>query len=521
MRLHDLLDFHARETSDAPFAVHGARTLTYGAAAQEADRLARALAGAGLEIGDRVALVSRNAIETLLLYLAGSKAGVVPVPLNFRLLPRQWVELVNDAGASVLIASGEYGEAVDAIRGEMPKVARFVAFGGPARPGWIDYEAWVGRAPAAAPARRVSASDALYQMYTSGTTGAPKGVIITHDALIAHLVQVSFAIEGRPRQRTLVVTPLSHAHAAIHAFMSVYRGGCLHIQHEFDPAEVVRALSEENIDMAVLVPSMIQACLASVADVARRRYDALRLIFYGASPIAEHTLRRAIEVFGCDFVQGYGMTETTASLAFLSAADHRRGLADRPDLLRSAGRAAVGTELLVVDRDDRPVPPGTPGQIIARGPTLMRGYWNRPAESAEALRGGWMHTGDVGRLDEDGYLYLLDRTKDMICTGGENVYPSTVEAVLYEHPAVLEAAVIGVPSERWGETVKAIVVLRPGTAASEQDILDFCRSRLAGFQRPRSVEFADTLPRTFSGKVLKTVLRERYWAGRQRRVGGA
>jgi len=301
----------------------------------------------------------------------------------------------------------------------------------------------------------------------------------------------------------------------------VYWGGSLYIHHEFKPGEVVRALSDEHIDVAVLVPSMIQACLLSVPDVSERCYDDLRLIFYGASPIAEHTLRRAIAVFGCDFAQGYGMTETTATLTFLSAAEHRLALAGRPELLASAGRSAVGTEVRVVDDHDIHVPPGVAGQIVARGPTVMRGYWNRPAETAEALRGGWMHTGDIGRLDADGYLYVLDRIKDMICSGGENIYPRTIEAVLYTHPAVADAAVIGVPDEQWGETVKALVVLRPGTSASQEQIIEFCCGRLAGFQRPRSVAFVDALPRNASGKVLKQVLREPYWSGRQRRVGGA
>jgi acyl-CoA synthetase (AMP-forming)/AMP-acid ligase II len=375
--------------------------------------------------------------------------------------------------------------------------------------------------PASPPISRVSENDDAYQMYTSGTTGHPKGAVVTQNAVTTHLTQVAFALQGRARQRTLVVTPLSHAHAAIHAFMSVYWGGCLYIQHEFVPAELVRALSEERIDVAVLVPSIIQTCLQSVLDIAERRYDDLRLIFYGASPIAEHTLRRAIQVFGCDFAQGYGMTETTATLTFLTADEHRLALSSRPELLASAGRTAVGTEVRVVDEHDVPVPPGVTGEIVARGPTVMRAYWNRPAETADALRGGWMHTGDIGRLDADGYLYVLDRSKDVICSGGENIYPRAIEAVLYTHPAVAEAAVIGVPDEQWGETVKAFIVLRRDAAAAPEQIIEFCQGRLTRFQRPRSVEFVDALPRNASGKVLKHVLREPYWAGRTRRVGGA
>jgi fatty-acyl-CoA synthase len=520
MRLHDFLDLHARDDPDALFAVHGEQAMTYQDAAAEANRLANALLSAGLRTGDRVAYLSRNSIQHVLLYFAGSKAGVVPVPLNFRLLPSQWAELVNDAGATLLIAAGEYVSAVDAIRDELNPVTRYVSLDGMTS-GWTDYRSWVSGHRASAPATVVTGSDDAYQMYTSGTTGRPKGAVLTQKAVTAHLTQVALALQGRSRQRTLVVTPLFHAHAAIQAFVSVYWGGCVYIQHEFKPTALVRALSEERIDVAVLVPSMIQACLLTVPDVADRRYDTLRLIFYGASPIAEHTLRRAIEVFGCDFAQGYGMTETTATLTFLSAAEHRLALGDRAELLTSAGRTAVGTELCVVDEHDVPVPPGVTGEIVARGPTVMRGYWNRPAETTEALRGGWMHTGDVGRLDADGYLYVLDRIKDMICSGGENIYPRVIEAVLYTHPAVADAAVIGVPDEQWGEAVKALVVVRPGVSTSPQQIIEFCRGRLAGFQRPRSVELVDALPRNASGKVLKHVLREPYWSGRSRRVGGA
>jgi len=257
-----------------------------------------------------------------------------------------------------------------------------------------------------------------------------------------------------------------------------------------------------------------------VPDVDQRRYDDLRLIHYGASPIAEHTLRRAIEVFQCDFTQGYGMTEMTAAITNLSAAAHRRALAEKPELLLSAGQPTAGTEIRIVDADDNVLPNGTIGEVIARGPQMMKGYWNQPEATAQTLRGGWMHTGDAGTLDDDGYLYIQDRVKDMIVSGGENVYPRMVEEVLFQHPAIADVAVIGVPDERWGETVKAIVVLREGKQANADELIEFCRDKLGGFERPRSVEFVDALPRTPSGKVLKRTLREPYWAGQKRRVGG-
>jgi fatty-acyl-CoA synthase len=258
-----------------------------------------------------------------------------------------------------------------------------------------------------------------------------------------------------------------------------------------------------------------------VPDIAHRRYEDLRLISYAASPIAEQTLRRAIEVFQCDFRQGYGMTEATVSITSLLPSDHQRALSEKPALLLSAGRPLAGTEVRIVDADDNPVPNGTIGEIVARGPQLMKGYWNRPEATAETLRGGWLHTGDAGVMDEEGYIYIRDRIKDMIVSGGENVYPRVIEEVLFQHPAIAEAAVIGVPDERWGETVKAIVVLHQRMNATAEDIMDFCRGKLGGFERPRSVDFVAALPRNSLGKVLKRTLREPYWAGQQRRVAGA
>ena len=521
MRLHDFLDYHARERGDAEFAIQGNRHLTYREALAETNRLANAFVNAGLQIGDRIAALSKNSIEYVLLYFAASKAGVVPVHLNYRLAPPEWSYIINDAGAKLLLAGGEFTQAVELIRSELQTVERFVAIDGAGASAWDDYHRWVDNQPATTLDRRITDDHDLCQMYTSGTTGEPKGAVLTHRAATEHLVQRGSILKSEPGERWLLVAPLFHAAAASQvAGQSVYWGSCLYIQTDFNPVEAVRALSDEHIGVAHMVPAMIQACLVAVPDVARRRYDDLRLMSYGSSPIAEQTLRRAIEVFKCDFVQGYGMTETIG-LSVLSPSDHRRALTEKQELLLSAGRPLVGTEVRIVDADDNPVPIGTTGEIIARGPQLMKGYWNRPEETAEALRGGWMHTGDAGCMDDEGYLYIQDRVKDMIVSGGENVYPRVVEEVLFQHPAIADAAVIGVPDERWGETVKAIVVVRRGLNATPEEIMEFCRGKLGRFEQPRSVDFTDDLPRNPSGKVLKRALREPYWIGHQRRVAGA
>jgi len=519
MLVHDWLHYHARLEPEASFAVQEDRRLTWARAQDSVRRIANALAGAGLSPGDRVAFLARNRLEYPLLYYGAFEAGVVPVTLNFRLAPPEWRFILQDAGARLLVAADEYAEALDGLRADVP-VERWVILGR-ARPGWDAFEDWIAAASRAPSRFRPSPDADLYQMYTSGTTGRPKGAVLTHRAIVDHLHQLRLAMPLLPGERQLTVMPLFHAGMAIGLYHAVACGAELVIHEAFEPESVVRAMSDEGIAVASLVPAMIQACCTGVPDVADRSYDSLRMMIYGASPVAESTLVRALEVFDCDFGQGYGMTETASCVTFLLPEDHRRALAGRPDLLLSAGRPVLGTEVRIVDADDRPVGPGELGEIVARGPQLMRGYWKQPEDTAEALRGGWMHTGDAGQLDDEGYLYVRDRVKDMIVSGGENVYPREVEDVLFHHPAVADAAVIGVPDERWGETVRAVVVLRPGAQVSAESLMDFCRGRIADYKRPREVAFLDALPRNPSGKVLKRELREAAWSGRNRRVGGS
>ncbi|CAG0936212.1 fatty-acyl-CoA synthase [Thermoflexales bacterium] len=519
MRLFDYLDYRAREQGEAEFAIHGSRRITYRQAQAESNRLANALASSGLQIGDRIAILSKNSIEYFLIYLAAARAGVVPVPLNYRLAPAEWTYILNDSGARLILAAGDYVREIDSIRGELKLIERFISIDRSGDLGWEDHDRWAADQPITLLGRDVTPDHDLFQIYTSGTTGHPKGAVLTHRAVTTHLAQMGIAHEMHRGERALVVAPVFHvAGLNAGAFPCLAAGGCLYIMADFQPADVVRVLSEEHINVAILVPAMIQACLNAVPDVAQRSYHDLRLIHYGASPIAEATLRRAIEAFKCEFSQGYGMTEMSAAIAILSWADHQRALKEKPDLLLAAGRPILGTEVRIVDADDNPVPNGMIGEVLARGPQMMQGYWQQPEATAEALRGGWMHTGDAGVLDNEGYLFIQDRVKDMIVSGGENIYPRAVEEVLFKHPAVAEAAVIGIPDAQWGETVKAVVVLRQGMTSTAEDIIDFCQGKLGGFERPRSVDFAAVLPRTPSGKVLKRVLREPYWAGHSRRV---
>ena len=517
MRLHDYLEYRTREAPDVVFCEFGDRSLTYGEANAAANRLANALVASGLGVGDRFAVLSKNCIEYLLVYYGASKAGVVPVPLNFRLAPSEWSYIVNDSEARLLVARGEFVSAIAAIRGELPKIERWIAIDA-GDPEWESWDDFVADQPETSPDRVVTDAMDLYQMYTSGTTGQPKGAVLPQASVCANITQASTAFATVPGERALVVAPLYHAAAGLFSFVAVQAGDTLYLQEDFNPPEVVRALSEERISVALLIPVMIQFCMLTVPDAAERRYDDLRVIIYGASAIAERPLREAVKTFRCDFIQAYGMTEVTAGATALLAEDHARALREKPELLASAGRPILGTEVRVVDENDQPVPNGTVGEVLVRGPQLMRGYWNLPDATRDALRNGWMHTGDAGSLDDEGYLYIQDRVNDMIVSGGENIYPREIEEVLHRHAAVADAAAIGVPDETWGEAVKAIVVLRDGASATAEEIVEFCRRDLAGYKRPRSVDFVDALPRNPTGKILKRTLREPYWKGKNRRV---
>ncbi|MCE2391734.1 MAG: long-chain-fatty-acid--CoA ligase [Proteobacteria bacterium] len=513
--IHEHLDYHARRQPDAELVRCGGRATTYAEGAERSDRIAAALA-ARTASGDRVAVLAKNCTDYALLYAAASKAGVVPVPLNYRLAPPEWQYILADSGARMLLAQSAFCEGIDDVRSVLPDLEHCAVLDGAVESGWAPLEAWLGE-PIDAEFAHARRCDDVWQLYTSGTTGRPKGAVLTQAGVFATLYQWRVCYPIFPRERQLQVMPLYHIAGALLVFHFVGHGSSMLLMQDFDPHEVVRLLDEKGIATTTLVPAMIQACLTEVPDVAERRYERFRFISYGASPIAEATLRRAMQVFGCDFIQGFGMTECP-NLVYLTPEDHRRALAGETHLLLSTGRAGPGSQVKIVDEAGREVPPGTVGEICGRGPQTMRGYWNQPKATAEALRDGWMHTGDAGYLDEEGYLYIKDRIKDMIVSGGENVYPREVEDVLFRHPAVADVAVIGVPSERWGETVKAIVVLRADQRATEEELIAYCQQHLAGFKRPRSIGFSEELPRNPSGKVLKRILREPYWAGHARRV---
>jgi acyl-CoA synthetase (AMP-forming)/AMP-acid ligase II len=521
MRVFDWFEYHATARPDVPFLRQDGRTLTYGDAERRANRWAQALIALGCNIGDRIAYLSTNAIDMGVMYMATAKAGVAPVMLNYRLAPREWLWILKDADCRIVFARGaDYVRAIDQLRPDLNGIELFVAIDTDPPPGWVSLEAFLGHGRDERPSVAIGADDMIYLIYTSGTTGHPKGVMVSHKNIIAHVEQSMVAsCAGRaPGARALVATPLYHAAGALRIMTAAINGGTVVLMEHFEAQAFVKLIVDEKINSVNMVPSIIQSLLDEIADIASLDFSNLQVIYYGAAPIAETTLKRALSVFCCPLIQGYGLTESTGGIVYLNEVDHQKALDGRTGLLRSTGRPVVLADIRIVDRDDNEVPRGTVGELVVRGPNVMKGYWRDPQATADALRGGWLHSGDAASMDADGYVYLQDRIKDMIVSGGTNIYPIEVENVLLEHADIADVAVIGIPDVKWGESVMAICVARPGREPATDDLIAFCRERLGGYKIPRRYEFIAELPRNASGKILKRVLREPHWKGLTRGV---
>ncbi|MGH3556553.1 MAG: long-chain-fatty-acid--CoA ligase [Mycobacterium sp.] len=479
--------------------------------AQSIDRIAR-LAGAlrslGVQHDDRVALLALNSDRYHEYLFAVPWADATVNPVNIRWSPAEIAFSLKDSDTRVLLVDDAFAPAVPAIREQGVELTTVIFCGdGPCPDGMFDYEQLVADSEPIPDPRR--GGDALYGIfYTGGTTGRPKGVMLSHDNVMTSALG-SLANGGvlTDRGRILLVAPMFHV-SGIALWIAAGAAGSRNvILSRFSPSAVAKAIGEHQVTDAPLVPTMIQM-LVDDPHTAQFDLTSVRHIVYGASPISEALLERAEKTFpAAGFTQVYGMTELAPAATLLLPKDH----AD-PVLRRSAGRAVSHVEVRIVDRDDNEIPRGEVGEVIVRGDNVMLGYWNRPEETAAAVRDGWMHTGDTGRMDDAGYVFIVDRLKDMIITGGENVYSVEVENALASHPAVAAAAVIGVPDDRWGERVHAVVVLQPGSEVTEAALRGHCHALIAGYKVPRSMEFVAELPVSGAGKVLKRDLRAKYWA---------
>jgi acyl-CoA synthetase (AMP-forming)/AMP-acid ligase II len=493
----------ARRRADHPALVGAQRTLTYAELHANANRVANALADLGVGENGRVAYLDLNNPEFFEVMVGAARVGAAIAPLNFRLTPTEMGRIVDDAGATVMVVGPAFEQLLPAISTQAPALKRVIRTG-------EEYLTWLAESSDADSGRPSSDDDVVLQLYTSGTTGLPKGVMITN-ANCSMLVDVAESWELDETSVSLVAMPLFHIGGSGWANVSLARGGTDVVVPLPDPAALIDTIEQSRITNAFLVPAVLQM-MCAVPGADDRDYSSLRSIAYGASPITSAALRRSLEVFKAPLFQVYGMTETTGAITELSSRDHDPG-GPREHLMRSAGKPFPWVELKAVDPvTGEDCAPGQVGEIWTRSGQNSLGYWNKPDDTAAVFDAdGWLHTGDAGYIDEEGYVFLTDRVKDMIVSGGENVYPIEVESALSEHPDVADVAVIGVPDQKWGETVKAVVVRREGSTLTEDGLVSWAKERVAGFKRPRSVDFVEELPRNPTGKLLKRVLREPYW----------
>ena len=495
------LDETARLHADKPAIIDPEGNFTW---AEFRDRVARAasvLSGLGVRRGERFGMLAQNGFRHAELIHAGYWMGAVPVPVNTRLAPPEMRYILDDAACKTVAVDDANAAWLDAD--EMA----------PWRGGALfidrDYDALLAGAGLHAAYAGKEDDDAIL-LYTGGTTGRSKGVRLTHRNVLANGVQVGRAMKVRRDDVYLHVAPMFHSADLLGTAFSLVGAAHAYLPR-FTPELLLQAMERTGATALLLTPTMIVMTLQE-GDVAAHDLSKLRLLFYGSSPMAAEWIERAAKAFpGAAIQQGYGLTETAPILTTLDAEEHAKAVATGDStLLHSVGRPVSDVDLRIFDDEDNEVKTGEAGEIVVRGPNVTPGYLNRPEETASAFRGGWFHTGDVGRIDDQGYLYLLDRKKDMIITGGENVYSSEVEAVIYQHPGVQEAAVIGVPDERYGEALLAAIVPVPGRALSDEEMIAHCRKKIGGYKIPRKFAFVDELPKSARGKILKTELRRLY-----------
>ena len=486
--------------------VSGDRTFTWREWASRIARLAAVLRHDGLHSGDRVAILGQNSHRHMESLYAGMWAGGISVPLNLRLALPELIETARDCEPAILVADAEFQDQAAAVAAAVPSIRAILRES--------DYEARLASASPVADTGRQD-GDVACLVYTGGTTGRPKGVMLSHGNLVANVENAAGVVPFDRNTVHLHCGAMFHLSALWRVFALTQCGGRSVVLPRFDASEVLRAIEQHRVTAAAFVPTMIAALMDS-PGFRQERLASLRIVTYGASPVSEALLERMMRALPqCGLYQGYGMSETSPAVTFSRPGDHTPG----NPRLRSAGKPLPQVEVRIVDSEDRAVAMGAVGEIQVRGATVMKGYWRQPELTAQALRGGWMRTGDAGRFDADGYLYIVDRLKDMVVTGGENVYCSEVENAIASHPSVAECAVFGIPDEKWGEAVHAVVVAKPGQALSAADVQDHCRLRIAAYKCPKSVELrAEPLPLSAVNKVLKAPLRAKWWAGKARNV---
>jgi acyl-CoA synthetase (AMP-forming)/AMP-acid ligase II len=495
------------------------RNWTFGEVADAAERIAQGLKSLGIGYGDRVAALTKHTTECILLTLAACKLGAVFMPVNWRLAAPEVEFIVNDGKARFLLVDAAFLPVV--AKGAYPGVLLQLVTD--RAPGHESFHAWYAKLEPLATEHSARPNDTALQLYSSGTTGLPKGVELTHANLLMPrpLFRDIWGFQGG-KSVMFNALPSFHIAGMELALLTLLLGGETVLQPDFDPQKIIPAIGEHRITHLFLVPAMIMV-LVNTPGADQGDYSSLERIAYGAAPISEKVLLDAMRVFGCGFLQVYGLTETTGAVTFLPPEDHAPKDSAKAHLLRSAGKTLPGVELRIVDGAGHSAADGEVGEVWIRTRQNMKAYWNNPKATSDVFPegqppdGGWFRSGDAGYL-RDGYLFIHDRIKDMIISGGENIYPAEVENALMKHPSVADVAVIGVPDEKWGEAVKACIVLKPGMTAPAEAIIDFARGQIAHYKCPKTIDFLAALPRNPSGKLLKYQLRKPYWEGLTRKV---
>jgi len=508
--LGELIARNARKFPDKEAVIFGDTRLTYREFNARINRLAHAFQDMGIGKGDKVAILMFNCNQYLEYYFALAKIGGVAVPLNFRLHPDEIIYITSHADAVAMVVGEQFVDIVRSIQKDLPLVKQYISVTAAPVEGMLHYETLIQKYPDDEPLVLVDEEDPAFIMYTAGTTGRPKGAVLTHQSQVIMWTLASIQSNSEPgvgngwEYRVCSPPPLFHvaSFGTCQAWLLIGATMVLPTQ-VFDPAEIMEIIEREKIDDILLIPAMANFLL-QLPDLDKYDASSLKVWASAGAVLPSQTRKAMLERFpGLMVYDWFGQTETGGLVCGLRPSEGERKVA-------SVGRPLPYIQVRVVDDEDRDVPIGEVGEAIYQGPNIMKEYYKNPEATAQAMRNGWFHSGDLVRQDEEGYIYIVDRKKDMIVSGGENIYPAEVEDVLYRHPKILEAAVIGVYDEQWGEAVKAVVVRKPGETLTEEEVIDFCKQHLASYKKPKSVDFIDALPRNPAMKVLKWVLRERY-----------
>lgn len=520
MVVGDMLRRNANKFPGQIAIVSQGRSISYRTLNERVNALSHELLRRGLQKGDRVGVLVHNSHQFVETYFAAAKTGAMFCPYNNHLKEGELKETVNYSAPRYVIFDNDYSDRIDGLRSALDSVEYYMDLQNPHLSFAEDYESLIAAGEKGEPVVTVHEDDVMSILFTSGTTGKPKGAMRTHRHILANMVTGLIELGVGYHERILIIFPMYHVSYEDNIGRCFFLPNTMVIRREggFDPDEVLGLLSRERITFCHLVPTMINAFLRS-PNIAAYDLTSLKTIFYAGAPMPVDLLTRALKVFQSQFFQGYGLTESGPSTTLLRPKDHVvEGSKKQLERLGSVGTPVVGFEVKIVGEDGKEAAMGEVGEIAGRSEAMMKGYWRLPEESADRLREGWLYTGDLGKVDEDGYVYLIDRKHDMIISGGINIYPREVEEVLYRHPLVFEASVFGVPDDYWGEAVKAVVVLKEGASAAEKEIINFCGEHLAGYKKPKSVEFWKELPKNPTGKILKRVIRDQYWKGSGRTV---